>query len=58
MTDVGTFDSTATCRSGSAAWSSDSRTPKEEPMDTDVKNVGNPAFLVREAPAFVSGRGL
>jgi hypothetical protein len=44
--------------SGSAAYNSDSRTPKEEPMYMDVKNVGIPAFLIREAPAFVSGRGL
>jgi hypothetical protein len=44
---------------GSAAWNIDSRTPEEEPMDTNVKNVGIPAFLVREAPpAFVSDRGL
>ena len=43
--------------SGSAAGNSDSRTPKEEPMYTYVKHVGVPAFLVREAPAFVSGRG-
>jgi len=27
-------------------------------MYTYVKNVGVAAFLVREAPAFVSGRGL
>jgi hypothetical protein len=44
--------------SGSAAGNSDSRTPKEDPMYADVKSVGIPAFLVREAPAFVSGRGL
>jgi hypothetical protein len=34
----------------------DSHTPKEVPMYTYVKNVGVPAFLTHEAPAFRSGR--
>jgi hypothetical protein len=43
-------------RSGSAAWNGDSRTPKEEPMNTYVENAGVPAFLVHEASAFRPGR--